>query len=119
MEHEGLDLWKKIILEKDKESLKKMVAYCKQDVIILEKVYEELRNYTPHTFNYAALNYDEKWACPECGSVHISLNKTYTTRMGVLRRYMRCSDKTCNTNYPISNKQYMDHLLWKAKNNIM
>lgn len=118
MEHEGLNLWKKIILNKDKEALSKMIDYCKQDVIILEKVYKELRNYSPHNFNYAALNYDEKWSCPECGYNHVVLNKTYTTSMGVLRRYMRCSDKTCATAYPISNKTYMDYLKWKTKNNI-
>jgi hypothetical protein len=119
MEHEGLDLWKKIILHKDKESLTKMVDYCKQDVVILEKVYNELKNYAPHTFNYAAYNYDEKWACPECASLHTTLNKTHTTRQGVIKRYMRCSDKACSKAYPISNKAYMDYLTWKARNNIM
>ena len=41
------DLWKDIVLKNDKEAMSKMVKYCKQDVILLEKVYEKLQKYSP------------------------------------------------------------------------
>lgn len=41
------DLWKNITLENCKESLTLMVDYCKQDVLLLEKVYNKLKNYVP------------------------------------------------------------------------
>lgn len=42
----GVDLWKKIILQNDKEALKKMVSYCENDVNILQKVYHRLQEFT-------------------------------------------------------------------------
>lgn len=45
--HTDLDLWKRILLYNDKQSLKDMVTYCKQDVNLLEKVYNELKLYVP------------------------------------------------------------------------
>ena len=41
------DLWKKITLENDEESMKKMLRYCEQDVLLLEKVYNKLKGYVP------------------------------------------------------------------------
>jgi DNA polymerase elongation subunit (family B) len=40
-------LWKNIMLNNDKESMCKMVDYCKNDVILLEKVYHKLQKYCP------------------------------------------------------------------------
>lgn len=45
--HTHYDLWKKILLENDTVSLFKMVEYCKQDVVLLENVYNELQAYVP------------------------------------------------------------------------
>lgn len=41
------NLWKEVVLNKDKEALAKMVDYCKQDVKLLERVYNRLKNYVP------------------------------------------------------------------------
>lgn len=41
------DLWKDITLNNDTLAMKKMVDYCKQDVILLEEVYNKLQEYTP------------------------------------------------------------------------
>lgn len=43
----GLELWKDIFLYNSKESLNKMVEYCKNDVDILEKVYISLQEFSP------------------------------------------------------------------------
>lgn len=41
------DLWKDITLNNCKVAMKKMVAYCKQDVNLLEKVYMRLQDFSP------------------------------------------------------------------------
>lgn len=43
--HTGFQLWKDIVLKNDKKAMKKMVDYCKNDVILLEKIYKKLDKY--------------------------------------------------------------------------
>jgi DNA polymerase elongation subunit (family B) len=112
----GIDLWKKIIFDKDEESLKKMVEYCDNDVIILEKVFNKIKNATVHKINYATLKGYEKFCCPECSSKSVRLSKTTTTAMGTFRRQLRC--KKCDKSFTVSNKVYMDLLQYKIKNNL-
>lgn len=45
--HTEYDMWKKILLENDKKSMELMVTYCKEDVNLLEKVYNSLQEYSP------------------------------------------------------------------------
>lgn len=116
METGGLGLWKKVILEKDEEAMAKMVQYCDQDVIVLEAVYTELKNYAKHKTNYGVLTGGDKFDCPECGSADVGLNKSTTTAAGSIRRYLKC--RCCNKHYPVNNKTYMDLLKHKIKNGI-
>lgn len=41
----GFQLWKDIVLKNDKKAMNTMVDYCKNDVLILEKVYRKLESY--------------------------------------------------------------------------
>lgn len=43
----GLELWNKIILNKDQEALNSMIDYCKNDVKITKEVYKKLQKYVP------------------------------------------------------------------------
>ena len=45
--HTEYDMWKKIVLENDKKSMELMISYCKEDVNLLEKVYNSLQEYSP------------------------------------------------------------------------
>jgi uncharacterized protein YprB with RNaseH-like and TPR domain len=108
MDTGGFGLWKAIVLDKCADSLAQMVAYCKKDVILLEKVYNELRTYANHNFNYATAYGGQKHHCPNCGNKEASLDKTRTTSAGTIRRQMKC--KSCETYYTISNKAYQEHL---------
>lgn len=50
----GYDLWKKIVLDNDKQALKTMINYCENDIKILEEVYNRLQKYSPKKkFKYA------------------------------------------------------------------
>ena len=84
----GFDTWRKIILYKDDKALKKIVRYCKNDVIILEKLWERLNPYSlPKT-------HAGHWSnqCPECGSFKIVINKTVKMASGYTRLQMRCTN---------------------------
>jgi DNA polymerase elongation subunit (family B) len=107
-EHEGFDMWKKIVENNDEEALKKMIIYCERDVILLEDVYFVLSPFIDHNNNFAVLRGGEKWHCPECASSNVKMYRTYTTPMGVVRREMKCND--CRKQYKISNKNYMNML---------
>ena len=41
------DLWRNIVLNGDKKAMNDMVEYCKQDVLLLEDVYNKLQPYCP------------------------------------------------------------------------
>lgn len=112
----NMSLWDRIILNKEPEALEEMVNYCKQDVALLEKVYNKLRPYGRVGFNYGKLYGDDNWACPECGNLKVGVSKSYTTAMGVRRYYLFCKTNKCNTNYPVSNKTYLKMMDWRGKN---
>lgn len=104
METGGFDLWKAIVLDNCKESLNKMVAYCQKDVVLLERVYQELRTYAPHKFHYGVAYGGEKSDCPNCESPRTHISKTITTARGVIKRQMKCKD--CGSYFTISNQSY-------------
>jgi len=115
METGGLDLWKKVCLEKCGESLKKMVSYCEQDVIILEKVFEKLNPYSKHKKNYAVLRGGEKFECPECGKL-ANYKEKRTTAAGTIQHRMQCSDRVvCRKSWYVNNKTYLDFLKYKME----
>ena len=45
--HTDYQMWKDILLDNDKKAMDLMVEYCKQDVVLLEKVYNKLQQYSP------------------------------------------------------------------------
>ena len=112
------ELWDQVCQHKSQEALDKMVEYCKQDVVLLEKVYNKLRPYSKHNFNYGKLYGDDNWSCPECGNLKVGVTKTYTTSMGVRRYYLMCKINKCMTHYPVSNKTYLAMMRWRVENNI-
>ena len=117
-EHAGLDMWKKTFIDNCQDSLNQMVEYCKNDVVILENVYHKLSKHSYPKFNYATLNGESNFCCPNCGSYDVKLRKTYTTSMGVLRRSMKC-EVNCNTTFVISNKTYEKFIMYKLSNGIL
>lgn len=115
MEHEGLDLWIKVVEHNDEEALERMIQYCNRDVVLLEDVFFVLSPFINHNNNFAVLRGGEKWECPECASPDVEMFRTYTTAMGVVRREMRCND--CKKQYRVSNKTYMAMLEQEMKGN--
>lgn len=94
------DLWKNILLKNCQQSLREMVEYCEQDVVILEKVYNILNPVMSTKVHFGVLNGNEKFSCPSCGSNNIKLVKRRTTAAGTIKYQMQCLD--CGAYFTIS-----------------
>lgn len=88
------DLWKNILINSDKAAMEKMVKYCKNDVVLLEKVFKQLNNHIEAKSHYGVLFGQYRGTCPECGSDDIIKNGIRTTATGVVKITYKC--KTCN-----------------------
>lgn len=108
MDTGGIDLWHDIIQRNSKEAMSRMVAYCQQDVILLEKIFLKLKGFSPVKTHRAVQIDGEKYDCPECTSKNSFLAGNRTTSHGVLQRQMCC--KECGTYYKISNFSYQKYL---------
>jgi hypothetical protein len=62
--HIGHELWVRC-MNNDPEAWKMMEEYNKNDVVLLEKVYEKLRPWTKPPINYSV--YTDELVCPHCG----------------------------------------------------
>jgi uncharacterized protein YprB with RNaseH-like and TPR domain len=113
MDTGGLNLWKDIVFRKDPAAMDKMVEYCKMDVIVLEAVYNKLKNYTIPSTHYAILHNGDKHECPECNNVNVRHNKKVVTAQGTIHHWMKCND--CKKHFKINNKTFIDFLKLKYK----
>lgn len=102
----SFDLWKEIVLNKNEKSLNYMIKYCKQDVILLEKVYNKLSNYITNKVHHGVANGGEKWSCPECGSNEMKLVNKRSSLLGTLRITLKC--KSCGKHHTISETIYKE-----------
>lgn len=116
--HEGLVMWKMIQKgnkNEQKEYLQKMIDYNIGDIAATEELYVRLRKYFGHKIHFGVLNGEEKYTCPNCGTSNVSLYKRTATPAGTIQIIMRCNkDKV---KYKVTNKQYMNFLDFKIKNN--
>lgn len=63
----GIDLWDDCEAG-DPKAWKKMIKYCKQDVLLLERVYLKLLPYITNHPNQNYYNIENKHNCPKCNS---------------------------------------------------
>jgi len=104
METGGFDLWKDIILKNSKKALTKMVSYCKQDVVLLEKVFQKLNPYIPVKTNAAVMFHRSAIACPECLSDDTVVNKHRISAAGT--RYVGLQCKSCGKYFSVSQTRF-------------
>ena len=87
-------LWKDILLHKDKVAMEKMIKYCKKDVVLLEKVFCELKNHIEPKTHYGVVFGEDRGTCPECGSDELIRNNKVVTATGLTRIQYKC--QTCH-----------------------
>lgn len=86
--HTSTGLWLKV-LQGDKGAIRQMVAYNKQDVILLERVFLKLRPYVANHLNRQLFGQTE--GCPRCGSKHVQSRGTHRAISRAYRRFV-CVD---------------------------
>ena len=89
VKHEGHELWIKC-MNKDPLAWKKMERYNKQDVVLLEKVYDALLPWIKSHPNHNLYD-DVEHACPTCGSSKLHRRGVNRTIGGVYQRF-QCTD---------------------------
>lgn len=91
METGGFSLWYDIILNHSKRALRKMEKYNKQDVVLLEAVYNKLKGAsTTHPHMYLQETANGK-VCGTCGSSRLIKHGTRQTKTMLYQRYL-CKD---------------------------
>ncbi len=84
------DLWKKCI-KGDKEALKYMEEYNRQDVVALEELYVKLRPWIKSSINTGLYVESDKPVCPTCGSTNLDWRGYYYTSVSKFRAF-RCNE---------------------------
>lgn len=111
--HRGIEMWDDIILRNDPKALEEMIEYNVQDVFLTEQVYHKLMEYSLPKVNHASKQTGDKHTCPQCGSDHAELHKTYISSTGTKTRLMNCLN--CSTNFTINNTNYTKFYEGNAK----
>lgn len=81
------ELWDDCLHGK-KSAVKEMLRYNKQDVLLLERVYEKIAKFAPAPVNR---NLFDGHGCPHCGSENLQSRGTYATAVNTYQRYF-CND---------------------------
>ena len=87
LKHSGWDLWVDVH-NKDEKAMIKMEKYCKQDVLLLSKVYNELKAIGTGMPNMNL--FDDRQACPRCGEYRLIKDRKRPYRSKIVQTYI-CS----------------------------
>jgi DNA polymerase elongation subunit (family B) len=90
LENGGWDLWVRVS-QRDPKAMKLMSEYCKQDVVLLEKIFKVLRPFAKDIPNYNLFGIHEKPLCPSCGSTRLQKRGFRITAMNLYQR-LQCQD---------------------------
>lgn len=94
MGHSGWQLWVDVHHRK-KKAMRVMTKYCKQDVEVLEQVFNNLKPYIKNLPNMNLYN-GTKQACPTCGGYNLHKHGTRTTKTQIKQRFL-CQDCGCTS----------------------
>lgn len=83
----GWPKWWMDALRGDRESIKKMAAYCKQDVDCLEQVYLKMRPIIPGKYLVNHAIGETVWTCHACGGHKKQHRGSYFSEMKIWKRY--------------------------------
>ena len=92
-------LWKEV-MAKDPKALDTMTKYCRNDVVILERVFAKLEPYGRYKTHVGVLNGGLKSDCPRCGSFHNRSKGRTVSAAGYISLKRKCSD--CGRRFTVS-----------------
>lgn len=99
----GFGLWK-AVCDGDQQALKDMVAYCDQDVVLLENLFKFMQKYVRPETHVGVHEGNRKWSCPSCGNTDVERLKIDVTPAGTIKNIMKCL--SCEHEYPISQTDF-------------
>lgn len=105
LENGGWDLWVKVY-NRQKTAMRTMVKYCKQDVDLLEKVFDKLKPFVKNLPNRNHFKSQDKLLkgeniCPTCGSIDLKYNGWAYTKT---QKYQRILCKNCGSTSRLDSK---------------
>lgn len=106
----GFDLWIKT-MNGDKKALQEMVDYCKNDVLILENVFNELEKYVQANTHVGVVMGAGRWSCVSCGSINVRFNGQNVSKTGMIKFRIRCNE--CDKGWSIPGSVYRKFLEYK------
>ena len=113
VDYGGLDTYKKIILKNNKSALKRMVDYCKNDVVLLQNIYEDIKPYIIATTHRGMAEGKSRLSCPECGSENYRKGCFRIRASGVKVKQVSCND--CGKFWTLPEKVYFRLLAEQEK----
>jgi hypothetical protein len=96
----GFGLWRDIVLHKSDTAMRKMVDYCKGDVLLLEKVWNKMAPFVEPATSIASHACD----CPECGNPRPVVKGYRTRKTGSVYVQLLC--KRCPKWYGVPLSKY-------------
>ena len=110
VKHEGHELWIKVMAG-DPEAWQRMEEYNKQDVVLLQALYERLKGWIPNHPNVALYDH-AALACPSCGSHKVQRRGYAHTNVNEYVRYV-CNDcgRWAREPSPVTGKEERMNLL--------
>lgn len=100
LDYGGQGTLNKIYLNNDQEALSQYVEYCKVDVIELERIYKLMQPYIEPDTHVGVMKGNERYSCPQCGSVNLKRKGKRVSKSGTVRYRMNC--KSCGYTYSIA-----------------
>lgn len=97
----GFGLWKDIVLSNSESAMLKMIKYCKNDVILLEEVFNKFRPYVKPKQSYAM----DRGSCPECNGINLKINRSSGLPSGNTKVQFFCKDCSTYHTKTIKNKK--------------
>lgn len=94
------ELWYDTCFKNDRAALNKMIKYCIQDVVLLEKVYSKMKSFIKPKYSMA----EDRASCPRCNSVNVKLRANKISGAGVRYKQMQCAN--CGTYFKASEKAF-------------
>jgi DNA polymerase elongation subunit (family B) len=94
LENGGWDLWVKVS-EREPKAMALMSKYCKQDVIVLESLFNKLKAFATEIPNHNLFRLEQE-ACPNCGSLSLKKSGMKVLKSGLRQRF-QCNEcgSTC------------------------
>lgn len=94
------ELWYDTCFKNDRKALDKMIKYCIQDVVLLERVYAKMKTFIKPKYSMA----EDKASCPRCNSSNLKLRSNKISGTGVRYKQVQCTD--CGTYTKVTEKSF-------------